>query len=215
MQRRLADHLSGGGALLLIGRLPQRDTENARCTVLADALALQSGDLVRGSHLYYPSVSGHGVAGWLPETRVGWLAPLFGPAATPLLTDVDGRTCAVSVTAGSGRAVVITAELPAHPELFVALLGLLGCQPGLRLRTTVPGVVVTTGITSRGERMLHVLNPTPYAATVQVEAGDPSGLLDRPLLVPARTGRMLGLGLELPGGGIDRGQQRRSRRGNR
>ena len=49
--------------------------------------------------------------------------------------------------------------------------------------------------------MLHVLNPTGYAATVQVDVDDPTGLLDRPLAVPARTGRMLGLGLQLPGGG--------------
>ena len=49
--------------------------------------------------------------------------------------------------------------------------------------------------------MLHLLNPTCYAATVHVDVGDPTGLLDRPLTLPARTGRMLGLGVELPGGG--------------
>ena len=65
----------------------------------------------------------------------------------------------------------------------------------------MPGVVVTTGVTPRGERMLHVLNPTGYAATIQVDVDDPTGLLNQPLAVPARTGAMLGLGLRLPGGG--------------
>ena len=42
--------------------------------MLADVLGLASGDLVRGSARYFPSVVGHGLAAFLPETRVGWLA---------------------------------------------------------------------------------------------------------------------------------------------
>ena len=201
VQRRLVDHLDGGGSLLLIGRLPQRDSENRPCTVLADALGLSPGELVRGTSRHYPSLVGHGVAAWMPETRVGWLAGLNSAGAEPLFTDVAGRTCAVTVEDGPGRAIVATTDLPSHPALFTALLDRLGCSPGLRLRTSVPGVVVTTGATPRGERMLHVLNPTGYAATIQVDVNDPTGLLDQRLAIPARTGRMLGLGLQLPGGG--------------
>lgn len=47
----------------------------------------------------------------------------------------------------------------------------------------------------------HVLNPTGYAATIQVDVNDPTGLLNQPLAVPARTGAMLGLGLRLPDAG--------------
>jgi beta-galactosidase len=201
VQQRLVDHLSGGGSLLLVGRLPQRDSENRRCTVLADALGLSPGELVRGTSRHYPSLVGHGATAWMPETRVGWLAELNSAGGEQVFTDVTGRICAVTVDDGPGRAIVATTDLPSHPALFTALLGRLDCEPGLRLRTSVPGVVVTTGVTTRGERMLHVLNPTGYAATVQVDMSDPTGLLDQPLAIPARTGRMLGLGLRLPNGG--------------
>jgi beta-galactosidase len=201
VQQRLVDHLTDGGSLLLTGRLPQRESENRPCTVLADALGLSPGELVRGTDHLYPSLVGHGLADWMPETRVSWLAGLEYTTATPLFTDVNGRTCALAVEAGSGRAVVATTELPSHPALFTTMLDWLGCSPGLRLRTSVPGVVVTSGVSPRGERMLHVLNPTGFPASLQVDVGDPTGLLDQPLQVPARTGRMLGLGLELPGGG--------------
>ena len=183
------------------GRLPQRDQENRPCTVLADALRLSPGEIVWGSSRRYPSLVGHGLADWMPETRVGWLAGLESATGEPLFTDVDGRTCAVTVAAGAGRAVVAITELPSHPVLFTAMLAWLGSTPGLRLRTSVTGVVVTTGVSPRGERMLHLLNPTGYPATVQVDVADPTGLLDQPLALPARTGRMLGLGLLLPGGG--------------
>ena len=122
------------------------------------------------------------------------------PATTPVFTDADGRVCAVAVRPGAGRALVATAQLPASPQLMVPLLDWLGTTAGLRLRTTVPGVVATTGVTPRGERMLHLVNPTGFAATVRLRADDPTGLLDGPLALPARTGRMLPLGLLLPDG---------------
>ena len=40
VQQRLVDHVADGGSLLLTGRLPERDTENRPCTVLADFLGL-------------------------------------------------------------------------------------------------------------------------------------------------------------------------------
>lgn len=167
--------------------------------MLADFLGLRSGTVVPESRDRHPSLVGHGELDWLPETRCGWLAELLG-AGRPLLTDVDGRPCGLAVTAGAGRAVILTAELPSHPRLFRILLASLGTPPGLALQTTVPGVVVTTGATPDGQRMLHVLNPTGYPATVRVDAGEETGLLRRPLHVPARTGRILPLGLRLPGG---------------
>lgn len=200
VQRRLADHVTGGGSLLLVGRLPQRDPEDRPCTVLADALGLAAGPSVQGDAQHHPSLVGRGLAAGLPETRVGRLDTVEGSGES-LFTDVDGHRCGVTLTAGAGRAVVVTAELPALPGLVTDLLGWLGSPPGLRLRSAVPGVLATTSVSPRGERMLHLLNPTGYPATVQVDVGDPTGLLDGPLTLPARTGRMLGLGLALPGGG--------------
>jgi beta-galactosidase len=142
---------------------------------------------------------GHGLAADLPETRVGWLDELAAPAATPLLTDVEGRVCGVTLTPGAGRAVVVTAELPALPDLVTALLGWLGSPPGLRLRSDVPGVLALTGARPGGGRLLHLLNPTGYPAAVEVDLDDLTGLLSTPLRLPARTGRMLALGLDLPG----------------
>ncbi|SDS48321.1 beta-galactosidase [Friedmanniella luteola] len=199
VQRRLADHVLGGGSLLLLGRLPQRDPEDRACTVLADALGLTPGVRSTDDASHHPSLVGHGAAAGLPETRVGWLDELVAPAGSPLFTDVEGRVCGATLTAGTGRAVVITAELPARPELVTALLTWLGSPPALRLRTDVPGVLALSGARPGGGRLLHLLNPTGYAATVRLDAGDPTGLLDQPLRLPPRTGWMLPLGLELPG----------------
>ena len=102
-------------------------------------------------------------------------AAACGAAAEPLLHDVDGRLCGAMVTVGAGRAVVITADVPAQPELFARLLGRLGAAPGLGLQATVPGVTATTTRNPAGERLLHLINPTGYAAVVQVTSGDATG----------------------------------------
>lgn len=208
VQQRLAEHFTEGGRLLLLGEIPGRDTEGAPCHILRDALGVTAGESVSGSPHYKPAVDARRIGEWMPEVRVGQLTAIRPVAAhrhgemATLITDIDGRVCGVEVTRGSGRAIVVTAEVPSHPRLFRTLLERLDCPPGLDLRTSLPGVVATTGVTSDGGRLVHVLNPYGYDAEMTVSVGDPTGLLDQPLTLPARTGRMLPLGLPLPGGGV-------------
>ena len=205
VQRRLVAHVESGGSLLLLGRLPDRDLEARPCTVLADGLGLSAGEVRRDGPHAFPSVVGQGWADVVPETRVGWLQPLETSgslSAATVLRDVDGRTCGVEVTVGAGRAVVLAAELPSSPTLFAAAAERLGCSPGIRVTTNVPGVVVTSTATPDGDRILHVLNPTGYPAAVEVasETVDLGGLAS--LRVPARTGHLLALGLTTPWGRV-------------
>ena len=199
VQQRLGEHVRDGGSLLLMGRIPQRDLENRPCSILGDALGLTRGAIHTSGRHQEPSVVGHGVAAGMPETRVTWLGEVAGDADV-LLTDVAGTVCAVTVHPGAGRAAVICADFPARPDLISKLTTWLGSPAGLALRTTVPGVVATTTSSPADGRMLHLLNPTGYPATVQVDMGDPTGLLDEPLLLPPKTGAILGLGLALPSG---------------
>jgi beta-galactosidase len=199
VQHRLAAHVREGGSLLLVGRIPQRDQENRPCSVLGDGLGLTRGAVLTSGHSLEPSVVGYHLAAGMPETRVSWLDEVIGDAEV-LLTDVDGTVCGVTVHAGAGRAAVICTDLPAKPDLISKLTTWLGSPAGLALRTTVPGVVATTTARPGGGRMLHLLNPTGYPATVQVDVGDPTGLLDKPLPLPPKTGVLLGIGLVLPTG---------------
>ena len=173
VQGRLAAHVLDGGSLLLAGRLPALDTEGRPCTILADTLGLAESGVRAASARYHPSLVARHIAAPLAETRTSWLADLSAPGSAPVLTDVDDRVCAFAVEVGGGRAIVATTQLPAHPGLAVRLLGWLGTSPGSGLRTDVPGVVVTTGRTPRGERMLHAINPTGFDAVVQVSVDDP------------------------------------------
>ncbi|WP_151523833.1 beta-galactosidase [Serinicoccus kebangsaanensis] len=201
VQQRLVRHVRDGGGLLLLGPVPSTDTRGRPCTTLADALGVSAGERVRSTHRHYGSVRGLGPAAAWGEMRVGWWQELRGPeGAVPLVEDVDGHLCGLGVRLGEGRAAVVAAEVPSSPQLFTLLTEWLGARRGLGLETDVPGVVVTTSGTPAGERMLHVLNPTGYAASVAVTPGDPTDLLERPLAVPPRTGAILALGLDLPCG---------------
>jgi beta-galactosidase len=200
VQRRLVEHLSAGGRLLLLGPAPERDLEDRECRLLLDALGVEAGEVRRAEAYYYPSVRGHGWADLIPETRVGWWQELRG--GTPLLTEVDGHVCGVEVSVGAGTAVLFAAELPSMPAFFAATAARLGVEAGLAVVTDVPGVVVTSTASPGGDRLLHVLNPTGIDARVTVrEAGEPFG--GGVLHVPAHTGHFLPWGLATPWGRIE------------
>lgn len=203
VQERLVTHVGGGGSLLLLGLVPERDLENEPCEVLADALGIRGRALVRADADRYPSLVGLGLAAFVPETRVGWLQPLDlgSSGASPLLTDVDGHVCGVEVTVGRGTAVLLTAEMPSMPGLFAAVAARLGAPAGLGLTTDVPGVVVTSTRSPTGDRMVHLLNPTAYLARVELALGREQ-IGGGTLHVPPRTGHLLGLGLTTPWGRI-------------
>ncbi len=204
VQQRLVEHLHAGGRLLQLGPLPEKDLQGRPCRLLIDALGVRPGALVRGDHRYYPSVTAPRIVPAVPETRVGWLQQIDSePAAavSPLLLDVDGRVCGVHAEVGPGRAVLLAAELPSNPTLFTALVRLLGLTPGLAMRTDVLGVVATTSRAAAGGRMLHLLNPTGYPATVFLTL-DGKPLTPEGWALPPRTGRLLPLGVRSQWGRI-------------
>jgi beta-galactosidase len=110
--------VTGGGRLLLLGRVPCFDLTGAPCTVLADALGVRGLDFVTEQQQYFPTVTAHDWAAPWPQTRVGCLEHLDPGAGTVLLTDHDGVPCGVEVSAGSGRVVLFAAELPSNLHLF-------------------------------------------------------------------------------------------------
>ena len=133
VQQRVLDHVRAGGGLLYLGTLPERDLEGSPCTVLADGLGLAAGDYVHDDVQFFPSVVRHSWAAPGPEVRVSWrqrLVPSDGAEAEVVLADVDGAVCGVSVAAGAGRAVVLTAGLPSDPALVERALAHLGQRAG-------------------------------------------------------------------------------------
>lgn len=200
VQRRLVDHVSGGGRLLLLGPAPERDLEDRECRLLLDALGLSAGFVRPAEAYYYPSVRGRAWADLIPETRVAWWQELVG--GSPLLTEVHGHVCGVEASLGAGTAVLLAAELPAMPEFFTAAATRLGVAPGLTVETDVRGVVVTSTGSPGGDRMLHVLNPTGNDTRVTVRVdGDAFG--GGALHVPAHTGHLLPWGLTTRWGRIE------------
>ncbi len=199
VQDRLLDHVAGGGRLLLLGPAPRLDLEGRECRVLLDALDIGVGVTLRDGPRSYPSVHGRDWADLIPETRVGWLQTLEPRSTTVVLADVDGRCCGVEAHVGGGRVVLLAAELPSMPRFFAAAAARLGVEPGLRVDADVPGVVVTTTRSPGGDRMLHVVNPTGYAARLTVaEAGVP--FAGGALRIPAHSGHFLPWGLTTPWG---------------
>ncbi|ASW54973.1 beta-galactosidase [Plantactinospora sp. KBS50] len=197
VQRRLVAHLAAGGRLLLHGPLPVRDHDGADCTLLADALGLRADGWVESGRDYFPSVVGHGWAAGPAEVRVGW-AQLLSGAGEPVLTEVgSGRPCAVEVSVGAGRALVIAADQPCLLDFWRAALDRLGVRPRLRHDAGTAGLVLTSTVDRSGQRLLHLINVAPSAVEFGLSDGDRPVLSGRRLRMPARSGLMLPVGVRV------------------
>ncbi|MGQ5261145.1 beta-galactosidase [Micromonospora sp. ZYX-F-536] len=198
VQQRLVAHVRDGGGLLLHGVLPERDHDGTPCTLLADALGLTVTGRVEGGPHHFPSVVGHGWAAGRPEVRVGYAQRLAGASAEPILTEVgSGEPCAVEVTLGAGRAVVVAADLPSDLGFWRAALERVGVRPRLDPRADAPGLVLTSTVDPAGQRLLHLVNVAPSAVTVALSWHGEPVLGGRRLRVPARSGLMLPYGIRV------------------
>src|SRR5690606_25357107 len=110
VQRRLVAHVTGGGGLLPLGRLPTADLEGRPCTLLAEALGVTAGPVRRFERQYRPAVTASSWAAPMAEVPVWSLQELHAPSGDVLLrAAVSGRPCGVAVDCGAGRAVLLTA----------------------------------------------------------------------------------------------------------
>ena len=120
-----------------------------------------------------------------------------------VLTDVDGAVCGVSVAAGSGRAVVLTAGLPSDPALVERALAHLGQRAGVRVDAPWPGVLATTTASADGQRALHLINHSSVGMQVAVRVDGAALPGDGALSLPARSGHVLPLGIDVAGHRIE------------
>lgn len=199
VQERLVDYVRAGGTLLLVGLLPDRDHDGAPCTVLADAIGLQSAgrvfDEVTARGNYWPSIRAHGWAAPRPEVRASFaqlLAARDDSQLEPFLTEIEsGLPCAATVRFGNGRVTVLGCDYPVHLTFYRDLMDSIGVTPTYRLDADAPGVMLVPTRSGNGLELLHLINVAPNAVSVAVRKGGKKSFGGRRLTVPARSGFIL------------------------
>lgn len=204
VQSNLAEYVLGGGKLLLVGLLPDCDDDGESCTILGDALGLSDAgrvvDEVRANGPYYPTVKAHSWAAPRGDQRVTeaqLLSCIEPQSCNVLLTEIARRLpCAVEVNAGSGKAIVLGCDYPADLDFYRALMGALGVEPRFRLvGADGPGVVITSTVSEKGDRLVHMINVAPQAVSFQLQYRGKFLFGGRRLTVPARGTLLLPFGV--------------------
>ena len=192
VQTKLADYVTGGGRLLLVGEVPLADMEGAPCAILADRLGLEPVGFRRASTHYHLSLEAAGWAAPHAEMRAGW-AQVFEPTTPELLLRVygTGEGCGFDRRIGAGRAIVVTAELPCDLAFFGAALERLGAAPGLAHNCPDHGIVLTSTATPDGERFLHLLNLDGFDKSVRLTDHGRDLLPDRDLVLRRKDALLL------------------------
>lgn len=212
VQERAGGFVKDGGRLLIAGVLPTYDLEGRPCTVLSDLLGLSIEDEVGSNRIdsfgvtthYYPSVKIEASSG-LPtraEVRVG-SAQLYSPSETTvLMREVQtGLPCAVEVTAGRGRAIVLGTDYPCDLAVYRELFKMLGAMSHVEFADPAPGLTAYTQVSDLDQsELVSVFNMATYPVATTVLLDGRSWLDDAELQMPAQSGLLLGRNLDLGNG---------------
>lgn len=206
IQAKLVEWVRAGGKLLLHGPLPQWDMLGRPATTLIDALGIVVGQSTESSlrdvgYAATPQYTPFVKAATDSEGRLVWdIAEVAVSFAQPLDVGSDAEVlarlartdepCAVDVPLGKGRVVVLAADLPCLPTIWVDVFARLGASPAVTVDSSVPGVVVVPAVTPDGVRVTHVMNVSPWDAEVSLSR-DGRALLPEPLPLPGRLGAWL------------------------
>ena len=77
-----------------------------------------------------------------------------------------GQPCAVEVSAGEGRAIVLACDYPADLPVYAALFDRLGVRPRWRTDAADPGLVIAAmADPATGAELVHLINVAPYPLT--------------------------------------------------
>ena len=203
VQRRVADWLREGGRLLLVGDVPETDLEGNVVTVLADALGVRPVSRERGDWRHYLSVEFSGWADSRTEVRADWTQGLDAGAGEAFASVYgSGDAVGVRCEVGQGRAVVISAAIPADRWLYREILAWLGAEPALSLEPDEPGVFVSSVRSGEtGGRVLHLLNLDGYDKRLVVRDRGEELFDGHPVTLRQRDGVMLPI--DVMAGGCD------------
>jgi beta-galactosidase len=200
IQQKLVDWLEAGGRLFLHGEVPAFDMIGLPCTILRDALGLTPAGMRWSDHRYFLSVNGEGWAASRPELRAGW-AQTFAPVPEGTIFRVYGAddACGFDLRVGQGRAVVISAEIPADLDFYRAAFNALGVAPGLTHDHPLQGIFLDSALTPGGARFVHALNFDGIDKEVHLFDRGEALCEGRPVMLRRRDGVMLPFGVDLGG----------------
>jgi len=149
-------------------------------------------------HRYFLSVNADGWAAPRPELRAGF-AQTFRPREEGTLFRIYGtdEACAFDIPVGSGRAIVVAAEIPADLDFFRQAFTRLGAEPALTHDHPMNGIFLSSATTPDGERFIHALNLDGIDKAVKLfDEGEPL-FEGRSIMLRRRDGVMLPIDLDL------------------
>jgi len=160
IQEKLVDYAKKGGRLLIYGQVPQFDMEGNDCTILSEALSVESASMRESTNNFYLSVY---TDGWAKmnhsEVRCSSAQYFNLKNGIPILRiSTTDEVCGFSTRIGNGEAVVIATPYVTRLEFFERVLEKLEIHSSLKHDYAHHGIFMTTTSNENGDRFLHLIN---------------------------------------------------------
>jgi beta-galactosidase len=199
IQEKLVDYAKKGGRLLIYGQVPQFDMEGNDCTILSEALAIQSSAIRESDHNFYLSVY---TDGWAKmnhsEVRCSSAQYFNLKHGIPILRiSTTDEVCGFSTRIGNGEAVVIATPYVTRLEFFERVLEKLEIHSSLKHDYAHHGIFMTTTSNENGDRFLHLINLDGIDKAFHIYENGRPLFEGNEILLHSRDGLMLPLNVSL------------------
>ncbi len=199
IQEKLVNYAKKGGNLLIYGQVPQFDMEANRCTILSEALSIESASMRESTNNFYLSAY---TDGWAKmdrsEVRSQSAQHFKLKGGNPILRIcTTDEICGFSTKIGSGQAVVIATPYVTRLEFFEKILEKLGIQHSLKHDYTHHGIFMTTTSNENGERFLHLINLDDIDKTFHIYENSQPLFEGNEITLHSRDGLILPLNVSL------------------
>jgi len=185
IQQKMVEYVQQGGNLILIGRVCEEDFNHIPCTLLKDALGIES---IRGGE---PFMQGRIHAFQYPDTPASFIETYSGAFDEVFATAENGRAVGFLKTLGKGKALLFGAALTANTlddmDLVHQMALKMDCPPLFSLENWADVRL------SRGDEgsFLFINNYQDDPVETTIEYGNETLFGGHAVVLPARKGLIL------------------------
>jgi beta-galactosidase len=194
-QQKLVDYVKAGGKLILVGRLPEETFDHSPCTILKDALGIQS------VHNDPPFIYTNTIQAFhYGDVPISFLESYNGSFDEVFATSKEGQAVGFIKNLGKGQTMVFGAALPANTlddlDILNQMANRMGC-PALFSMTDWADVRLSEG--EKGN-FLFVNNYQDDPLETMISSNGEALFGGHSLVLPARRGYILPLEWQLKQG---------------
>jgi beta-galactosidase len=170
IQQKLINYALKGGKLLIYGELPEYDLEGNSCTLLLNALKLDTPSYIETDHpSYFLTLKSCGSFEKVTTAQRATMAQCFSMDEDAILTPFDSHSmCGMIKSIGKGKVCAITSDYPADMKFYSRVFAEMSIEPSITAPHYRQGIYLARTESEDGQQLIYIINLDAAVKTVNI-----------------------------------------------